>query len=144
MINFDNLVEAKHPDKPKKEDSLKLKNYECIIFTSPDEPREKAIVLDCEYNGRLVFEISYNKSKRDKYIELIKNNYTKINFKEQSYEQIKQSESGETDKREGSNDSIIERGGESNDNIRTITEDDNRPDVDIQGSESEGVWCSIY
>ena len=71
MINFDNLEEAKQPDKPKKEDSLKLKNYECIIFTSPDEPREKAIFLDCEYNGRLVFEISYNKSKRDKYTELI-------------------------------------------------------------------------
>jgi hypothetical protein len=145
MIDFSKLEQAQEPEKPKKEDSLKLKNYICIIFTSESEPREKAIVLDCEYNRRIVFEIEYNKSKKEKYIELIKTNYTKITFKEDDYGKFKQETRESEELNRGLSESVETVEREQGDSGSERGEIDNRPNDD--SGEHEGrkdVWCCIY
>lgn len=150
MIDFSKLEQAKEPEKPKKEDSLKLKNYTGIIFTSNNEPREKIIVLDCEYNNRIVFEIEYNKSKREKYIELVKTNYIKIKFKEDDYGKFKQEASGTENNSERFSESIETDKRWERDSERSWSNDgenDIRPTINDEGDKGdggEGVWCSIY
>ncbi len=82
MIDFDALEEPTLPVKPepiKRNPSLVLKQYEAIIYQSETQGREEVYVYDKEYK-RVVFNMSYNVSKRDTYLRLVKTNYTKIDF----------------------------------------------------------------